>query len=147
MEEIILNLMRAKLLERTSLDNLPDSIWKKIAVLNTWGTNAIEGSTISRKDADRILLENKTQRTFRLLSPSLEHWIAREISAAPGEEETQASVENWLTSGGRDDLEPISGILPKFKKKYWPVVSGIALDLSLELIGAVTWEVLTKGLF
>ena len=92
-----------------------------------------------------LLLEDRSQGTYRLLSPSLERWIAREISAAPGEEETQASVHDWLSSGGRDDLEPISGILPKFKKKYWPVVSGIALDLSLELIGAVTWEVLTKG--
>ena len=41
-------------------------------------------------------------------------------------------------------MEPVSGILPKFKKKYWPVVSSVAMDLSLELIGAVTWEVLTK---
>lgn len=92
-----------------------------------------------------LLLENRESRTYRLLSPSLERWIAREISAPPGEEESQASVQAWLASGGQDAMEPVSGILPKFKKKYWPVVSGVALDLSLELIGAVTWEILTKG--
>ena len=71
--------------------------------------------------------------------------FAREISAVPGQEESQASVQEWLAAGGREEMEPVSGILPKFKKKYWPVVSGLALDLSLELIGAVTWEILTKG--
>lgn len=92
-----------------------------------------------------LLLENRGAYTYRLLSPSLERWIAREISAVPGEEESQASVQAWLAAGGRDEMEPVSGLLPKFKKKYWPVVSGVALDLSLELIGAVTWEILTKG--
>jgi hypothetical protein len=92
-----------------------------------------------------LLLENRAAGTYRLLSPSLERWIAREISAAPGEEESQASVQTWLAAGGREEMEPVSGLLPKFKKKYWPVVSGMAMDLSLELIGAVTWEILTKG--
>jgi hypothetical protein len=92
-----------------------------------------------------LLLENRAESTYRLLSPSLERWIAREISAAPGEEESQASVQAWLKSGGKDELEPVSGLLPKFKKKYWPVVSGMAMDLSLELIGAVTWDLITKG--
>jgi AAA+ ATPase superfamily predicted ATPase len=92
-----------------------------------------------------LLLENRAEKTYRLLSPSLERWIAREISAVPGQEETQASVQEWLAAGGRDEMEVVSGILPKFKKKYWPVVSGVALDLSMELIGAVTWEILTKG--
>jgi len=92
-----------------------------------------------------LLLESRETGTYRLLSPSLEGWIAREISSIPGEEESQASVQAWLAAGGRDEMEPVSGLLPKFKKKYWPVVSGVALDLSLELIGAVTWEILTKG--
>jgi hypothetical protein len=90
-------------------------------------------------------LEKRIESTFSLLSPSLERWIAREISAAPGEEESQANVQEWLKSGGKDELEPVSGILPKFKKKYWPIVGGMAADLSMELIGAVTWQVLTKG--
>ena len=92
-----------------------------------------------------LLLKDRTEGTYRLLSPSLERWIAREISAPPGEQESQASVQAWLESGGREELEPVSGLLPKFKKKYWPVVSSMAMDLSVEFIGAITWEILTKG--
>ena len=92
-----------------------------------------------------LLLENRTQKTYRLLSPSLERWIVREISVAPGEEESRENVQAWLAAGGRSELEPVSGLLPRFKRKYWPIVSNVALDLSMELIGAVTWEILTKG--
>ena len=92
-----------------------------------------------------LLLENRIELTFSLLSPSLERWIAREISAAPGEEESQASVQDWLKSGGRGRTGTSSDFLRKFKKKYWSIVGGMAVDLSLELIGAVTWQILTKG--
>jgi hypothetical protein len=92
-----------------------------------------------------LLLENRTEETFQLLSPSLERWIVREISAAPGEEESQASVQEWLKSGGQEELETTSNFLRKFKKKYWPIVGGMAVDLSMELIGSITWEILTKG--
>ena len=94
-----------------------------------------------------LLLENRAEGTYRLLSPSLERWIAREISAAPGEEESQASVQEWLKSGGKDELETTSNFLRKFKKKYWPIVGSMAVDLSMELIGSITWEILTKGAF
>jgi len=93
-----------------------------------------------------LLLENRTQGTFCILSPSLERWIAREITVAPGEEESQANVKSWLQSGGRDELEPVSSFLPKFKKKYWPLVGSVAKDLSTELLGAVIWQVLTRGM-
>jgi AAA+ ATPase superfamily predicted ATPase len=93
-----------------------------------------------------LLLENRTEGTYMVLSPSLQRWIAREITAAPGEEESQSDVQAWLRSGGRDELEPVSGFLPKFKKKYWPLVGGVAKELSMELLGAVTWQVLTRGM-
>jgi Fic family protein len=75
MEQIILDRMRAKLLERTNLNTLPESIWKQIAALNTWGTNAIEGSTITRKDADQILLDNRTpsNRPIRDVMETVQH--------------------------------------------------------------------------
>lgn len=94
-----------------------------------------------------LLLENRSTGTYRILSPSLERWIFREITVPPGEEETQANVQNWLSAGGRDELEPVSGFLPKFKKQYWSLVGGVAKDLSMELLGAVTWQVITKGIF
>lgn len=60
MKNIILENLRSVFLERSELDALPESIWKRSAALNTWGTNAIEGSTISREDAEKIILEGKS---------------------------------------------------------------------------------------
>lgn len=60
MNKNILEILRSKLLERTSFDTLPDSIWKRSAALNTWGTNAIEGNTITRAEAEKILLEDRS---------------------------------------------------------------------------------------
>lgn len=58
MNEIILNRLRDELLTRSSLDRLPDDVWKRSSALNTWGTNAIEGNTLTWKDVQRLLLEN-----------------------------------------------------------------------------------------
>ncbi len=56
----ILQQMRSQLLERTSIKDLPELVWKRSGALNTWGTNAIEGSTIGRKDAEKLLLDDTT---------------------------------------------------------------------------------------
>jgi Fic family protein len=58
MELAILNSLRSTLLERMSLTEIPEDIWKRSSALNTWGTNAIEGSTITWEDARKILLED-----------------------------------------------------------------------------------------
>lgn len=60
MNKIILERLRSELLERKSLDLLPEAVWKRNAALNTWGTNAIEGSTITREDAEKILLDGRS---------------------------------------------------------------------------------------
>lgn len=91
-----------------------------------------------------LLLEDMETSAYRLFSVSLEHWIVREITAAPGEEESEVSVQTWLASGGRDKMELVSGVLPKFKKKYWPVVSTVIQELSFELAGAATFELIMK---
>ena len=83
---------------------------------------------------------------YSLLSHSLERWIAHEITSAPEEQETQKSVEDWLSGGGRENLEPVSGILPKFKKKYWPIVGTILKEMSFEVMGAAALELITKTL-
>lgn len=93
-----------------------------------------------------MLVENRKEDTYTLFSPSFEDWIFREIMAASGEEESQASVEEWVSSGGRDEVVPLSGVLPKFKKKYWPIVSSVMHELSFELVGAATFELLMKAL-
>ena len=58
----ILDGLRRELLTRASLDSLPEGVWKRTGALNTWGTNAIEGNTLSRDDVERILLEEKSVR-------------------------------------------------------------------------------------
>ena len=87
------------------------------------------------------------QAQFRLLSTSLVRWIAREIVAAPGSEESKSSVEEWLHAGGKDVVDPVKGALPRFKKKYWPMVSTILQELSFELTGAALFQILTKAVF
>lgn len=60
MDETILKELRNGLLERIDLSHLPDEVWKRSSALNTWGTNAIEGSTITWKDAQKILMEGRS---------------------------------------------------------------------------------------
>jgi hypothetical protein len=93
-----------------------------------------------------LLIENKQSNTYNILSPSLERWIAHEILAIPGEEESQTSLNEWLKSGGKENLEPVIGFMPKFKKKYWPVIANFSKEISMELIGGIAFEILTKGL-
>src|SRR3990172_5654322 len=56
----ILEALRGELLTRNPLESLPEGVWERTGALNTWGTNAIEGNTLSREDVERILLERKT---------------------------------------------------------------------------------------
>ena len=60
MFETILAELRHELLTRAPLDALPPQVWRRTGALNTWGTNAIEGNTLSRKDVERILLEGRS---------------------------------------------------------------------------------------
>src|SRR3989442_1441571 len=60
MLEAILAELRHELLTRAPLDALPPRVWRRTGALNTWGTNAIEGNTLSRKDVERILLEGRS---------------------------------------------------------------------------------------
>src|SRR6059058_3878492 len=60
MLETILAGFRHELLTRAPLDALPPRVWRRTGALNTWGTNAIEGNTLSRKDVERILLEGRS---------------------------------------------------------------------------------------
>ena len=79
---------------------------------------------------------------YSLFSPSLESWIRQEVIAAPGEEESQTSAEEWLKSGKREEMKEVKGVLPKFKKKYWPILGDIAKELSLEFAAASAFELI-----
>ncbi len=74
---------------------------------------------------------------YALFSPSFERWVAQEILTPEGQEESAASVESFLAEGGRERLEPVKGALPRFKKKYWPVVGDVLKEISFELLAGV----------
>ncbi len=60
MRETILLTLRASLLDRTPIETIPEAVWKRTGALNTWGTNAIEGNTLTRHDVERLLLERRS---------------------------------------------------------------------------------------
>ncbi len=79
---------------------------------------------------------------YSFFSTTLESWVRQEILAAPGEEEKQSTADEWLRAGGRDQLEPVKGVLPRFKKKYWPLLADIAKELSFEFAAAGAMELI-----
>lgn len=78
---------------------------------------------------------------YSIFSPSFEGWIRREIMAAPGEEESQTSADEWLKSGGQEHLKSGGNALPRFKKKYWHLIGDVAKDLSIEFAAAGAFEI------
>src|SRR5207253_8709090 len=60
MDETILESLRQELLTRTPLDTIPAGVWKSAGALNTWGTNVIEGTTLNRRDVERMLRERRS---------------------------------------------------------------------------------------
>jgi len=87
----------------------------------------------------RGLLEER-DGVYALFSPSFERWVSREITAPPGAEEAESSVEEWLREGGRESLEEVKGVLPRFRKKYWPVVGDLLREISFEFAAASALE-------
>jgi len=80
-----------------------------------------------------------------LFSESYKEWIGLELSAAPGEEETEASVEAWVKTQKDKELAGSKTILTKTKKKYWPIVGKVFKEFSAEVIGSITVNLL-KGM-
>ncbi len=75
MRESILAALRDCLLTRTSLDSLPEEVWKRTSALNTWGTNAIEGNTLTWHDVEVLLIEQRSvgNRPIRDVLETLQH--------------------------------------------------------------------------
>ncbi|NOH02491.1 MAG: AAA family ATPase [Chloroflexi bacterium] len=87
-------------------------------------------------------LVDEKDGAYALFSPSLERWIRQEIVAAPGEEESQTTADEWLRSGKGEELKETRGVLPKFKRKYWPLMANIAKELSFEFAAAGAMELI-----
>src|SRR5436309_3201200 len=60
MLETILAELRHELLTRAPLDALPDAVWRRTGALNTWGTNAIEGNTLTFAEVEQVLLRQRS---------------------------------------------------------------------------------------
>lgn len=75
MLEDILTQLRGELLTRSPLDALPEAVWKRTGVLNTWCTNAIEGNTLTFADVEKLLLDHRTvsERPVRDVLETLQH--------------------------------------------------------------------------
>ena len=87
----------------------------------------------------------KPNDEYILFSPSLDQWISMEVSAMPGGAEDDVSVEQWLKAGNDEKLTPVKGVLPKFKKKYWPIMSTVAQQLSIEFAQSLAVEFLMNS--
>jgi hypothetical protein len=80
--------------------------------------------------------------SYSLFSASLGRWIKQEILAVPGEEESQASAEEWVRSGGHKELKPSAASMTKFKRKYWGLLGDLAKELSLEVAATGAMELI-----
>ena len=90
--------------------------------------------------------QNGDSGCYALLSSSLEGWITREMAAGPDEEASQVSVTEWLQSGRITLDEPEKNLMAKVKKQYWPLMGTILKEMSFELAGNLTFELLLKAL-
>jgi fido (protein-threonine AMPylation protein) len=56
MKQSILDNLRSELLNRGSFDTFPVEVWKASSSLNTYGTNAIEGNTLTQEEVDQVII-------------------------------------------------------------------------------------------
>jgi AAA+ ATPase superfamily predicted ATPase len=85
-------------------------------------------------------LVDERDGVYHIFSLSLENWIRHEILAAPGEQESQKSAEEWLGAGGQNEVKETRNVFPHFKKKYWPLMGAFFKDLTIEAAAALTLE-------
>jgi AAA+ ATPase superfamily predicted ATPase len=85
-------------------------------------------------------LVDERDGVYHIFSLSLENWIRHEILAAPGEQESQKSAEEWLGAGGQNEVKEARNVFPHFKKKYWPLMGAFFKDLTIEAAAALTLE-------
>jgi len=60
MDENILRDLRHALLERVSIDNLPIPVLERQSITNTWGTNSIEGNTLSLAEVEKVIVSGQS---------------------------------------------------------------------------------------
>jgi len=75
MDESILDALRDALITRASMESLPEEVWRRTSALNTWGTNAIEGNTLTWNEVEALLIEERSigGRPIRDVLETLQH--------------------------------------------------------------------------
>ncbi len=75
MDEHILSQLREKMLDRGSLRNMPEKTLQESFIFNTWGTNAIEGNTLTLDEVTTVLESGMTvpNRPVRDLLETIQH--------------------------------------------------------------------------
>lgn len=49
-------------MSRGSFDTFPGPVWRAVSSLNTYGTNAIEGNTLTQDEVDKVIIEHEGVR-------------------------------------------------------------------------------------
>ena len=78
MDKHILNRLRERLLDRGSLRNMPEKVLQESFILNTWGTNAIEGNTLTLDEVTKVIESGMTvpNRPIKDLMETIQHRTA-----------------------------------------------------------------------
>lgn len=75
MDRHILNRLRERMLDRGSVRNMPEKMLQESFILNTWGTNAIEGNTLTLDEVTTVIESGMTvpNRPVRDLLETIQH--------------------------------------------------------------------------
>ncbi|MCL5783434.1 MAG: Fic family protein [Candidatus Thermoplasmatota archaeon] len=75
MDRFILNRLREKVLDRGPIRNIPEKTLQEAFIMNTWGTNAIEGNTLTLEEVAIIIEKGLTvpNRPVRDLLETVQH--------------------------------------------------------------------------
>jgi fido (protein-threonine AMPylation protein) len=75
MKNSILGALRQELLTRCPITALPNPLWRRVAIIDTWGSNAIEGNALTLCEVESILLEGKSPggRSVRDVLETVQH--------------------------------------------------------------------------
>ncbi len=75
MDRHILNQLRERVLDRGSVRNMPEKTLQESFILNTWGTNAIEGNTLTLDEVTTVIERGMTvpNRPVRDLLETVQH--------------------------------------------------------------------------
>jgi Fic family protein len=77
MNQNILDSLRSTLLSRGSFDTYPEAVWIAAGSLNTYGTNAIEGNTLTLDEVNTVLIDREgVKKPIRFIMETVQHEAA-----------------------------------------------------------------------